>query len=465
MKITFFFFLIMLAASGLLAQKVNEATSHKTEIGGNSNLFYIDNDNPIKVWYFDFGSSHVKEGYEQITPKSIYSSQKGFGIIASGEVMSGRNRSKDPLIGDFISSKKPFYFVVNLPEGVYQVTLTLGGAKEGSSTTVKAESRRLMLENIETRKGAVVRKTIIVDVRTPRIDDNEQIRLKERELNYLNWDNKLTLEFNGEHPCVSAIEIKKADQLPVIFLAGNSTVTDQEYEPWASWGQMFPRFFKPEIVVANYAESGETLLAFKREKRLQKLLSKMKDGDYLFIEFAHNDQKPGGNHLDPFTTYRNELKYYINEARKKGGKPVLVTSMHRRRFDEVGKIINTLENYPEAMRQTALEESVPLIDLNAMSKHFYEAMGPENSKKAFVHYAANSYQGQDKPLADDTHFNPYGAYELARCIVESIRRNNPELSKYLIDNLPDFDPAHPDDENKFRWYESPLINFLKPYGN
>ena len=303
MKITFLFILIMLVAYGLQAQKVNDSTSHKTDINNVSNPIYIEKDNPCKVRYFDFGTSNVKEGFEKVTTKSIYSPLKGFGIIASGEIISGNNRSKDPLTGDYISSKKPFYFVVDLPEGVYQVTMTLGGAKEGSSTTVKAESRRLMLENIQTTKGTIVRKTIIVDVRTPRIGDSEQIRLKERELSYLNWDNKLTLEFNGEHPCVSAIELQKADQLPVTFLSGNSTVTDQEYELWASWGQMFPRFLKPEIAVANYAESGETLLAFKREKRLQKLLSKMKEGDYLFIEFAHNDQKPGGNYLDPFTTY------------------------------------------------------------------------------------------------------------------------------------------------------------------
>ena len=228
------------------------------------------------VYRFDFGSGQIKKGWTQVTSATLYSPEKGFGIIPSGEMISGKNDSEDPLKGDFLSSKKPFYFEVELPEGHYLVNLTLGGSKEGSSTTVKAESRRLMLENVKTEKGATIQKTIIVDVRTPRINANEQIKLKERELKYLNWDNKLTLEFNGEHPCVAAIEIKKADELPTIFLAGNSTVTDQENEPWASWGQMFPRFLKPEIVVANYAESGESLLSFKGEKRLQKLLSQMK---------------------------------------------------------------------------------------------------------------------------------------------------------------------------------------------
>ena len=408
------------------------------------------------LFRFDFGSVEPLSGWNLITQNSEYSTQKGFGIIPSGEMEAGI---------DYLSSKKPFYFTVDLPEGHYQLLLTLGGSAECSSTTLKAESRRLLFENVKTAPGEIVQKTVVVDVRYPQMKNQEGIKLKERELNYLNWDHKLTLEFNGEHPCVAAIKIKKADHLPTIFLAGNSTVTDQDNEPWASWGQMFPNFLKPEVVVANYAESGETLLAFKRENRLQKILSQMKMGDYLFMEFAHNDQKPGENHLDAMTTYKDELKYYIAEARKKGGKPVLITSTNRRKFDENGKIINTLEEFPEAMRQLAKDENVPLIDLNAMSKEFYEALGMENSKKAFVHYPANSYPGQDKPLADDTHFNPYGAYELAKCVVQGIQQTIPDLAKYIRDDWTKFDPSQSDPVSEFRWYESPAVNLLKPDGN
>jgi lysophospholipase L1-like esterase len=354
---------------------------------------------------------------------------------------------------------------VQLPEGHYKITLILGGNVEGSSTTVKAESRRLMFEDLKTKPVKSIKKTMVVDVRTPKINDSVKIKLKPRELTYINWDNKLTLEFGGEKPCVSAIQIQNADKLPTIFLAGNSTVTDQEYEPWASWGQMFPNFLKANVVVANYAESGETLLAFKREKRLEKILSQMKKGDYLFMEFAHNDQKPGGNHLDAFTTYKAELKYYINEAKNKGGIPVLVTSTNRRRFDENNKIINTLENYPEAMRQLAQEENLMLIDLNAMSKDLYEALGPEASKKAFVHYPANSYPGQTQALADDTHFNPYGAYQLAKCVVQSIINHNYALKKFIRADWKTYNPKNPDSLNEFRWYESPSVDILKPDGN
>jgi lysophospholipase L1-like esterase len=228
---------------------------------------------------------------------------------------------------------------------------------------------------------------------------------------------------------------------------------------------MFPCFLKANVVVANFAESGETLKAFKGEKRLMKILSLMKKGDFLFMEFAHNDQKPGGNYLDPFTTYKAELKYYIAEAKKKGGIPVLVTSTNRRVFDANGKIVNTLEDFPAAMRQLAAEDNVMLIDLNSMSKDLYEALGPETSKKAFVHYPANSYPGQTQALADDTHFNPYGAYELAKCVVQSILTNNYPMKQFVSDNWKTFDPKQPDSLTEFHWYESPSVDVLKPDGN
>lgn len=414
---------------------------------------------------FDFGNTATISAYQAVTAKSIYSKEKGFGIISPKAVKEGKSNEKDKLINDWISSDTPFYFQLDVPEGRYKVTLTLGNTNEQSQTTVKAESRRLMLENIKTQKGEIVSKSFVVDVRNPRINDDEYIRRKSREMVYLNWDNKLTLEFNGPNPCVSSLIIEEANDLPVIFLAGNSTVVDQEYEPWASWGQMLPRFLKPEIVVANYAESGETLKAFRGEKRLKKILSTIKSGDYLFIEFAHNDQKPGASHVDPFTSYQDELRYFINSAKEKGANTVLVTSTNRRKFDKSGNIVNTLQEYPNAMRQLAAEENIPLVDLNRMSKFLYESLGVINSKKAFVHYPPNTYPKQNKALADNTHFNPYGAYELAKCVVQELLDKKHEISKYIIDDWEKFNPKQPDNWQNFFWPESPASNILKPDGN
>ena len=212
-------------------------------------------------------------------------------------------------------------------------------------------------------------------------------------------------------------------------------------------------------------QSGETLKAFKGEKRLEKLLSVAKPGDYLFIEFAHNDQKPGSSYLDPFTTYKSTLKEWIEEAWKKSITPVLVTSMHRRNFDSSGHIINTLSDYPEAMRQVAKEENVSLIDLNAMSKILYEAWGPVNSVKAFVHYPAHSFPGQDTELKDNTHFNTYGAYEIARCVVQGLIETNLPVMKQLKRGIARFEPAKPDPVEKWYWPLSAVVASQKPDGN
>jgi hypothetical protein len=108
---------------------------------------------------------------------------------------------------------------------------------------------------------------------------------------------------------------------------------------------------------------------------------------------------------------------------------------------------------------------VALIDLNAMTATLYDALGVEPSKKAFVHYPANTWPGQDKALADNTHFNPYGAYEIAKCIVEGIKQQQLGIARYLLNDTPAFDPAHPDNTDQWRWPVSPASSLVKPDGN
>jgi lysophospholipase L1-like esterase len=229
---------------------------------------------------------------------------------------------------------------------------------------------------------------------------------------------------------------------------------------------MIPRFFEPgKAAVANYAESGEALNSFLSARRLEKILSLMKPGDYLFIEFGHNDMKQKGPGIGPFTSYKKLLKQYIAEVKKKGGIPVFVTSMHRRNFDKAGKIINTLLEYPEAVRQTAKEENVAVVDLNAMSKVLYETWGPEKSLKAFVHFPANTFPGQTSKLEDNTHFTTYGAYELAKCIVKSIQAQNLPLANLLRADISAYDPASPLAFERFYWPMSAFSTSGKPDGN
>jgi lysophospholipase L1-like esterase len=419
------------------------------------------------TYKFDFGAGPVKAGFTQVLPGQNYESARGFGFDYGKGLRSVVFKGKDALQDDYITADGPFLFSVKLPEGNYNVKVTLGDKSGTSVTTIKAECRRLMVEEAKTKKGEITTREFTVHVRDSMINGGPQkVRLKPRESVYLHWDDRLTLEFNNKEAKVCGVEITPVTGIPTVFLAGNSTVVDQAEEPWAAWGQMIPAFFQPgKVAIANYAESGETLKAFKGERRLEKIWSMAKAGDYLFIEFAHNDQKPGGNHLDPFTTYKQTVKEWIAEARKRGMKPVLVSSMNRRTFDSSGHITNSLEGFPEAMRQTGKEEGVPVIDLNTMSKVLYEAWGPVNSIKAFVHYPANSFPNQPKEIKDNTHFSPYGAYELARCVVTGIQQNVPELARLLKQDLAIFDPARPDNISGWQLPSSPFTGIVKPDGN
>jgi lysophospholipase L1-like esterase len=385
---------------------------------------------------FDFASGEPLLGHIRVPPATLYTEEPGYGFEPAS------------------LPKPPFYFSVKLPEeGNYKVTVTLGSADSESTTTVKAELRRLMLEQIHTAPGQFATRTFIVNTRTPQIAADAQVRLKDREKTSETWawDNRLTLEFIGASPAVAAIEIEKADNLPTLYIAGDSTSTDQPREPFNSWGQMLTRFFKPEIAVANHAESGESLRGFIAERRLAKLMSVIKPGDWLFIQMGHNDQKEKGEGVGAFTTYKASLKQFIAEARQHGATPVLITPVHRLTFDADGKITNSLGDFPEAVRQTAKEESVALIDLSAMSKPFYEALGPIAAHQAFA--------GKDT-----THHSDYGSYELAKCIVQAIKDRKLPIAKYLIDT-PSFDPAHPDPIANFDVPAEPLIRVEKPYGN
>jgi lysophospholipase L1-like esterase len=327
----------------------------------------------------------------------------------------------------------PERFSVRVPEGNYRVTLRFD---LGNDVVIYAEQRRLY--------GSGSR-SFIVNVRTPALGDlpanatgGTTVRLKPREIGAANWDDRLTLELSPDSSSLQSIAIVPAD-VPTLYLAGDSTVTDQPLAPNASWGQRLTAFFTPDMAVANHAESGETLKSFVTEQRLDKLLSKLRPGDWVMIQFGHNDQKTQWpqTYAEAATTYRAWLRTYIAEVRRHGATPLLVTSPERRTFDDAGRIEPTLGEYPDAMRAVAREERVALLDLNAMSVRVYEALGPARAPRAFAD------EGRDK-----THFNEYGADLLARCIVESLRTADPTLTAglptHLAARLPRFDPDDPE---------------------
>ena len=394
---------------------------------------------PLK---FDFGLSRVAPGAVLVDPSCVFNAERGHGFQI-GASPTAEDRGGDPWSGDFLTGQGGFCFSAILPEGNYNVRVTLGDPKGTSDTTVKAESRRLMLENVVTAQGEQVTKSFTVHIRRPEIKGGSRVGLKDREKNYLHWDDKLTLEFNGTRPCVAGLVITPAPEATTVFLLGDSTVTDQPFEPWNSWGQMLPRFFKPGIAVANYAESGETIRSSLSARRVAKAVSEAKKGDYVFVQFGHNDMKDKSPNA--LATYENNLTMLVASIRAKGAVPVLVTSMERK----LGVIKDTLAGYPDAVRRVAKNEKAALIDLHPVSRKLYIALGGK----------------LDAAFQDGTHHNNFGSYEIAKCVVQGIRENVPDLAKHIADDVKPFDPAKPDDPDSFVMPASPMKDPTKPDGN
>lgn len=366
-------------------------------------------------------------------------------------------------------STAPFFFSVNVPDGNYRVTVTLGSRKRAASTTIRCESRRLFVENLATRKGEMVKRTFVVNKRNKEYIDekgNKQLVLtKPGEGDRLHWDEKLTFEVNGDAPAIASIQIERDDEVPTLYLCGNSTVVDQCDEPWASWGQMIPRFTNDQLAVANYAESGLAVATFLGQNRWAKILSRLKAGDYVLLEFGHNDQKTDdrvGN--GAFYAFSHQVKQILDQCRQKGATFILCTPTKRRSF-EGSVVVNTHKDYPEAIRAIAQREGLLCIDLQELTGKFYEAMGPEASKRAFVHYPANTWPNQTKALADNTHFNPYGAYQIAKMVANGLLHSGLGIANCILPEVDGYDPSQPDDVEAFHWVPCPFVNIVKPDGN
>lgn len=386
--------------------------------------------------------------FNQLTTRDTFTTETGYGFDL-GTIPNS-------------SEPKPFYFSVAVPEGNYKVTVTFGDTAASSANSLKAESRQLLLEHLTTLHGELITRSFIVNVRTPQIPPPEKnapggasVVLNNRETGLLRWDGKLTLEFNGAAPRVHSVTIEPVS-VPTLYLAGDSTVTDQPNEPAASWGQMIPRFLKPEIAVANHAESGETMKSFISGLRLAKILSQMNPGDYLFIQFGHNDSKKQWpqTYVEAQTTYKAYLRALTAEVRLRGATPVLVTSMQRRTFDGQGKIVNSHGDYPQAVREIAAEENLALIDLDRASTTFYEALGPLRAPLAF------NADGKDA-----THHNNYGGYELAKAVMQGVRDSALPLASLIVEDFDGFDPSHPDNPDTFALPASPARSNAEIRGN
>jgi lysophospholipase L1-like esterase len=442
------------AANSAPARPARAATPH---VAG------IQADSTVSAYKFYFGAGDAPAGYTKITPETAYTGALGYGFDRpiflnpnynprdpqSSIVDTSPSNIKVTAVagangtGGAVTSDPVFYFSTALPEGNYKVTATLGNPGTSTDVSVLAENRRLMLENVQTKPNEYVTKSFIVNIRRPEYPGGA-VRLKgarEAVQEAWDWDKGLTLEFIGDHPSLASLQIERVD-VPTVFIVGDSTSCDQMVEPFNSWGQSITRFFKPDIAVANHGESGETYGSSLSAHRFDKVWSLMKPGDYLLVQFGHNDMKNQPN-TDQYTA---NIQKVVDGTKKTGGTLVIITPMNRHSFDANGNVTNSLQGYPHAAYEVADKNKVAWIELNAMSKTLYESFGKDGSEVLFAQTGPTSHDG--------THHSDFGSYELAKCIILGIQQDKLPLAAHVVDGFT-FDPAHPDKLADFKVVPTP----------
>ena len=220
-----------------------------------------------------------------------------------------------------------------------------------------------------------------------------------------------------------------------IFLAGDSTMAPKlpEKRPETGWGEFLGQHFRSgKIKIENRAMNGRSTKTFISEGRWQSIVDDMKKGDYVFVQFGHNDSsKDKGERYTPPADYRANLIRFVGDVRSKDGFPVLLTPVMRRRFDKDGKFYDTHGEYPDIVRAVAREHGVPLIDMHRISEVLIVRYGVEDSKKLFLQLKPGENPNYPNGIDDNTHFSPLGAEEMARLVIGSIREAKIGLRKYL----------------------------------
>ena len=227
-----------------------------------------------------------------------------------------------------------------------------------------------------------------------------------------------------------------AQRSPVtIFLAGDSTMAAKlpDKRPETGWGEMLASHFKDGTVrVENRAMNGRSTKTFISEGRWQKIIDDLRKGDFVFVQFGHNDEsKDKGERYTPPEDYKKNLIRFVEEVRAKGGNPILLTPVMRRRFDKDGKFYDTHGEYPGIVRDVAKELKSSLIDMHRSSEVVIVKYGVEGSKKLFLQLKPGENANYPSGIEDNTHFLPLGAGEMAQLAVDGIRANKLKLSKYL----------------------------------
>jgi lysophospholipase L1-like esterase len=232
----------------------------------------------------------------------------------------------------------------------------------------------------------------------------------------------------------SILAFNQAEEKTTIFLIGDSTMSQKSKRayPETGWGMPFTHFFDSTVVVENHAQNGRSTRTFIEENRWQPILSKLKKGDYVFIQFGHNDEVPTKKSYTTEKDFKANLLKFVKESRSKKAIPVLITPVARRKFNSEGKIVDTHEIYAALVKEVAQKNEVPLIDLSSSSMKLLQDFGVEKSVYLFNHLAPGQNPNYPNGKIDDTHFNEYGARRIAELVLQELNKQQIGLTNYII---------------------------------
>ncbi|AIQ18502.1 hypothetical protein H70357_18695 [Paenibacillus sp. FSL H7-0357] len=389
----------------------------------------------ISEYKFDFGSGNAAEGYTKVDAKRAYLEGNGYGFANTALVQDENRETGDDLKEDF-TRVNGTSFLVEMEPANYRVTMTIGDSQES------------------TNAGVIVEQMPKLPVTT--VPKGE---FKEISYDIALIDGVFNFEFSGSTPKINALKIERlpgngAGDQPVIYLASDSTVANyaESYRPQAGWGETLKGYFDlDQISIDNRAVSGLSSKTFLVGGYLNNILLGIHEGDYLFMQWSHNDSTPSRpeRYLTP-EQFKVYLKDYINGTVQRGGIPVLVTPVNRRDF--TGEVLNkSFPEYVQAMKETAQETGALLIDLNQASWKYFQELGPEGTKSIFMWVGTTE---------DNTHLQMNGAVKVSEMVARLVQELDIPLSDLVTLEEEPSDTTAPhttavvEGESQNGWYTS-----------
>ncbi|WP_407270455.1 fibronectin type III domain-containing protein [Radiobacillus sp. PE A8.2] len=370
--------------------------------------------------HFDFGTDdgEVATGYTKVSDQTVYSEELGYGFADRSKVTSTNRDSGEALQKDFVSFTETA-FLVDLPAGDYAVDVVIGDTENASVTGVKVEQ--------------------IQKIQDASLNSGETTT---RDFEIALIDGQLQVELTGSNAKINAISItelpeRSAADHPTVFVASDSTAQtyDPYWKPQAGWGQMLDRYFTDDVTVDNQAIGGRSSRTFYSEGRLDTILREIKPNDYLLVQFGHNDATQSvPERYTNVEDYKEYLETYVTGVRQRGAIPILVTPVNRRDFNSATGVFNeSFPGYVQGMKEVSEDLDVLLVDLSASSRAYFNEIGPQGSLAVFMHFDAGIYEAYPDGRADDTHFQEYGAIQVARILSTGIEELDTPLANYVAD--------------------------------